>query len=55
MKIKVVTGIIYLGKFVGKREAEASWIKEKVEGWAESVRILVGAARKHPHSAYAGL
>ena len=30
-------------------------MQEKVEGWAGSVRILAGVARKHPQSAYAGL
>ena len=40
---------------MGEREAEASWIKEKVEGWADSVRTLAGVARKHLQSAYAGL
>ena len=48
MGIQVVTGSIYLGGFVGEREAEAIWINEKVDGWAESVRTLAGVARKHP-------
>ena len=30
MGIKVVTGSRYHGRFVGEREAEARWIKEKV-------------------------
>ena len=55
MGIKVVTGSRYLGGFVGEREAEAIWINEKVDGWAESVRTLAGVARKHPQSTYAGL
>ena len=50
-----MTGNIYLGGFVGEREPEAIWIKEKVEGWAESVWTLAGVARKHPQYAYAGL
>ena len=55
MGIKVVTGSRYLGGFVGEREAEASWIKEKVEGLDESFRTLAGVARKHLQSAYSGL
>ena len=55
MGIQVVTGSRYLGGFVGEREAEASWIKERVNGWAESVRTLAGVACKHPQSAYSGL
>ena len=43
-------------RFLSKTErAEKSWLAGKVEGWAESVGILAGIARKHPHSAYAGL
>ena len=55
MGIKVVTGIRYLGWFMGEREEEARWIKERVEGWAESVRTLAGVARKHLQYAYAVL
>ena len=40
---------------MGEREDEASWIKEKVDGWYESIRTLEGVARKHPQSVYAGL
>ena len=47
MGIQVVTGRRYLGGFVGERKAEASWIQDKVDGWAESVRTLAGVARKH--------
>ena len=32
MGIKVVTGSRYLGGFLGEMDAEASWIKKKVEG-----------------------
>ena len=55
MGIKVVTGSRYLGGYIGEREAEAQWVKEQVEGWADSVRTLSGVARKHPQYAYAGL
>ena len=40
MGIQVVTESRYLGGFLGERAEEVRWIKEKVEGWAESVRIL---------------
>ena len=55
MGIQVMTGSRYLDRFIGVRAVEVRWIKEKVEGWAESVRTLAGVARKHPQSAYAGL
>ena len=41
--------------FVGELRVERRWVQTKVEGWAESVKTLVGVARKHPQSAYAGL
>ena len=50
-----MTGGRYLGGFIGKRETEALWIQEKLEGWAESVTTQTGVANKHPQSAYAGL
>ena len=55
MGMNVVTGSRYFGVFVGNREAEGSWLAEKVQGWAESVKNLSGVACKHSQSAYAGL
>ena len=45
MGIQVVTGSLYLGGFVGEQETEGQCLKKKVEGWAESVRTLVGVTR----------
>ena len=53
--LSIVTGIRCLGGFVGEREVEERWIKEKVDGWAESVRTLAGVAGTHLQSAYTGL
>ena len=55
MGIKVFTRSRYLGVFIEDREADEIWLTEKVQGWKESVKILLGVARKHPQSAYAGL
>ena len=55
MGICVVTGHRYLGGYIGDREAEGSWLEAKIKVWKESVDILAGVARNHPHSAYAGL
>ena len=41
MGIKVVTGIRYLGEFIGEGEAEKSWLARKVEVQADSVETLV--------------
>ena len=53
--IRVVLGQRYLGGFIGDTEAEREWLREKLQGWTESVNVLVGVAHKHPQSAYAGL
>ena len=53
--IRVVTGHHYLGGFVGDADAEREWLKEKVQGWKESVNVLAGISHKYPKSAYAGL
>ena len=51
----MVTGHRYLGGYIRDGEAEQGWLKDKIQGWAESVKILAGFAQKHPQSAYAGL
>ena len=53
--IRVVTGHRYLGGFIGDIDAEKGWLQDKIRGWTESVKLLVGVAYKHPQSAYAGL
>ena len=53
--MKIVTGGHYLGGFVGERGTERQWVKTKVEGRAESVKMFTGVAHKHPQSVYAGL
>ena len=45
MGVKVVTGIRYLGGYIGEREAEAKWVQGNLEGWADSVRTLTGVTR----------
>ena len=34
---------------------ERGWLKDKIQGWMNSVKILAGVAQMHPQSAYAGL
>ena len=53
--IRVVTGHHYLVGFIGDADAEREWLREKVQGWTESVNVLAGVAHKQPQSAYAGL
>ena len=55
MDMTEITGSRYLGVFIGNREAEATWLDKKLQGWAELVRTLLGVDHKHPQSAYAGL
>ena len=39
----------------GGVEVERGWLKDKIQGWTESVRILSGVAQNNPQSTYAGL
>ena len=55
MGMKEVTGSRYLGGFIANREGEDTWLAEKVQGRAESVKILLGVACKHRQYAYSGL
>ena len=40
--ILVVTGHRYLGGYIGDIEAEGRWLEAKIQGWTESVAILLG-------------
>ena len=53
--IRVVTRHQYLGGYIGDVEAERSFLKERIQGWTESVNILSGVDKKHLQSTYAGL
>ena len=55
MRVKIVTGRRYLGGFVKDVAAEDSWLAEKVQVWADSVKTLAGVSRKDPQSTYVGL
>ena len=51
----IVTGSQYLRFFFRDRSVKDSCLAEKVQGWKESVKTLLGVAYKHPQTAYAGL
>ena len=53
--MKIVTGSWYLGVFVGDRAAKDSCLTEKIQGWAESLKTLLGVAHRHLQSTYSGL
>ena len=52
MGMNIVTGSWYLGCFIGDRAAEDIWLADKVQGWMELVKTLLGVACKHLQSAY---
>ena len=54
-RLHIVTGSRYLGGFVGTKEAQDRWMREKVEGWRYLVATLAGVARRHLQTAYARL
>ena len=51
----MVTGHRYLGGYIGDGEVEREWLREKIQGWTKSVKILAGVALKQPKFDYAGL
>ena len=53
--LHIMMGSLYLGGFVGYKDAHDCWLGEKVEGWQDSVATLAGVARQHPKTAYTGL
>ena len=55
LRIRVMTGHRYLGGYIGDAEAESGWLRDKIQGWMESIKILAVVAHKHLQSAYAGL
>ena len=48
LEIRMVTGNRYLGGYIRDGEAERSWLKYKIQGLTESVKILAGVAQKYP-------
>ena len=55
MGVRVVTRSRYLGGFIGNQDLYKAWLAEKVEVWMHLVEVLAGVARRHPHTACAGL
>ena len=55
MVMTVVTGSHYSGGFVDDQDSETTWLGEKVQVWEESMRELLGVARKHLQSSYSRL
>jgi hypothetical protein len=52
---QVVTGSRYLGGFIGSRESELEWVREKVEEWTAGVKALAKVAPSCPQTAFCGL
>ncbi|KAL3768952.1 hypothetical protein ACHAWO_004062 [Cyclotella atomus] len=55
LKVQFVRGLLYLGGFIGGNEYKLEWVREKVKGWVDGVKILASVARRFPQMAYAGL
>ena len=53
--LEVITGISYLGGFVGVEVAQDRWLEDKVKGQWDSVDIMSGVLVKHPQTAYKSL
>ena len=53
--IQIVTGIRYLGGFVGGKVEQDCWLGDTVEDWRYSVATLAGVVHRHQKTAYKGL
>jgi hypothetical protein len=49
-QFKITTGERYLGGYIGAKEEQNKWIKEKVVGWAVVVSELAKVAVRYPVS-----
>ena len=52
--LNFVSGIHYLGAYLGRQEEIKMWVKPQVEAWDHGFRVLSKIARRYPQSAYAG-
>lgn len=55
LKVQFVRGMRYLGGFIGGYDYKLEWVREKVRGWVDGVKILASVAKRFPQTAYAGL
>ena len=54
-QFQIVTGTQYLGGYVGLREQEMDWIKEKLAAWDTNISWMAEVAHFKPQLAYIGL
>ncbi|KAL7502374.1 hypothetical protein ACHAXN_001333, partial [Cyclotella atomus] len=54
LKVQFVRGLRYLGGFIGGNVDKLDWVKNKVKGWVDGVKILASVARRFPQTAFAG-
>ena len=52
LNLNIVTGHRFLGGFIGSSEDKLKWLKERVQGWVQSVKKLSPAAQQQPQAAY---
>ena len=48
LAINVVTGLQYIGTYVGLQEDRGAWVKTQVEQWTTGIQALVKVSKKHP-------
>ena len=52
---KVKSGNRYLGGFVGEKDLETQWVKDKIHSWASAIEELSTIAMFIPQTAYAAV
>ena len=48
LALNFVSGIRYLGAYLGPQEELEAWVKPQVEAWSHRVRVLGQIYRRHP-------
>jgi hypothetical protein len=51
LRVQFIRGTRYLGGFVGGNEYKLDWVRKKVRGWVDGVKILASIACRFPQTA----
>ena len=55
LPINVVTGLQYIGAYVGLQEDRGVWVQPQTEQWTTGIQALVKVSKRHPQTTHAGL
>ena len=55
LQVNFCPGERYVGGFLGSKADRAEYVKEKIQAWADGVKILSSIAKRFPQTVYAEL